>query len=121
VGRARSELHIGLAKDRLDAQDRPGVALYGRVLVVHLDRSQRAVAAVLGRNDLAYVDPRDPHLGGGGQLLRVREGNLEPVALAVNGVVPPNSIQRNSNSPMHDSANSTIVMTLPSDGELVSI
>ena len=39
----------------------------------------------------------------------------------LNGIVPPNESHRNSNRPAHESANSTIVMTLNVEGGRVSI
>jgi hypothetical protein len=83
---AGRELDVGLAQQRLLAQDRVGVAGDRRELARELDRRHRA-AGVRGvkRLDahLADADARHAHVGLHGELRGLREGDLELMALGL--------------------------------------
>ena len=83
VAVARGQFDVGLAEQRLGAQDRPRVRRDRRVLVVDVDRGQRLFA--VGRQvdvlHLADRDAGDPHVGLLGELGRLVEGDLDLVGL----------------------------------------
>ena len=61
---AGGQLDVGLAEQRLLAQDRPGVVGDRRVLAVELDRRVgEPVVREVDRLHLADRDPGDPHVG----------------------------------------------------------
>ena len=79
---ARGQLDVGLAEQRLLAQDRPRVVGDRRVARVQLDRRLGvARVAQVDRLDLADRDAGDPHVRLLGELRRLVERRPEPVAL----------------------------------------
>ncbi len=80
---AAAELDVRLAQQRLDPQRRAGVGRDRRVLALDLERCERA--AVLGvdlqSDDAADVDAGDSHVGAAGELVGLRERDLDPVTL----------------------------------------
>ena len=106
------QLDVGLAEQRLLAQDRPGVAGDRRELGFDLDLRLGRVLAVdplvdrrqLDRLDLADRDAADPHVRLGGELGRLREVGGDPVALGLQRDRPAEETQRKRISPKHDSA-----------------
>jgi hypothetical protein len=83
--RARRELDVGLAQQRLLAQDRVGVGRDRRVLVLELDRHVGQAGALVGLEvlDLADRHAGDAHVGLLGQRRGLREGDVEAVALGL--------------------------------------
>ncbi len=83
VARAGGEFDVGLAEQRLGAQDRPGRLGQRRVLVVDVDRRQRLLAVRRQGDalDFADVDAGDADVGLFGELGRLVEGNLDFVGL----------------------------------------
>src|SRR5918999_1424632 len=88
---ARGQLHVGLAQQRLLAQDRASVARDRGELLVQLDLRDRPGAALVEplRLHLADVHSRDPHVRLLGERGRLREGHLDPVALRLERDRPP--------------------------------
>ena len=82
---AGRQLDVGLAEQRLLAQDRPRVGGDRRVGVVELDRRHRRVGvlalAELDLRHLADRDAGDPHVGLVREQARLGERNLDRVAL----------------------------------------
>ena len=72
---ARRELDVGLAEQRLLAQDRARVGGQRRVLGVELDHHDRAPGALVGLDRLHLADRHagDPHVGLGRELGRLGE------------------------------------------------
>ena len=79
----RRELHVGLAQQRLLAQDRARVPRDRGVLAVDVERHGRRDAALveLLRTDLAHGDARDPHVGLLRERRRLGEVDLQLVGL----------------------------------------
>ena len=80
---AGRQLDVGLAEQRLLAQDRPRVRRQRRVARVELDHDVRAAGRLVGldRLDLADRDAGDAHVGLLGELGRLGERRDEAVAL----------------------------------------
>ncbi len=111
------ERDVGLAEQRLLAQLRLRADRDGREALLHLEGHARA--AVRARDDFLHaadLHARDADIGLGGELGRLGEGGGDAVALRLEGMAPPNCIQRNSVRLKHESAKSTIVRSLPSVG-----
>ena len=84
--RARRQLDVGLAEQRLLAQDRPRVLRDRRVLGVELDRRvarRRSSWSASIDLDLAHRDAGDPDVGLRRQLRGLLEGDVEAVALGL--------------------------------------
>jgi hypothetical protein len=80
---ARRDVDVGLAEDRLLAQDRGRALAQRHVLALQLERRERPVAVrvELLAHDLADRHAGDPHVGLAGELRGVRERDLDLVAL----------------------------------------
>ena len=79
----RRELDVGLAQQRLLAQDRARVRGHRRVPRLQLDRHGRPAGLIVGLDRLDPPDRHagDPHVGLGGERGRLGERDVEPVAL----------------------------------------
>ena len=83
--RPRRELDVGLAEQRLLAQDGPRVRRQRRVAGIQLDRRHGPARLVVRLEllDLADRHAGDPHVGLGGELRRLGERDLHAVALGL--------------------------------------
>ena len=78
------QLHVGLAEQRLLANDRVHVGAHRRVLAGDFDRRVRApVAAEVQRDHVSDVDAADAHVRLFGERERARERDAEAVALGL--------------------------------------
>ena len=79
---AGRQLDVGLAEQRLQPQDRAGVARDRRVLRLDLHRHARPVAVQARLPHAADAHAGDPHVGGVGELRRLVEVGLQRYCLA---------------------------------------
>ena len=119
---ARGQLDVGLAEQRLLAEDRLGVRRDRRVLGV--DRDRRVGEAVVGELDgvdLADGDTGDPHVGLAASWVASLNGTVNRSSSAAAGIGPPKETQRKRASPKQESAKATAIRIRVAVGGACSI